>query len=89
MIEKYRIVKGPSGYNVEGFFNYTYRRSFFDRLFKMPKGIYGWHLLDKYGRKWEVYIGIPVVPPAAVFSTKEKALKFIEWQKSIGEIITV
>lgn len=89
MIENYRIVKGPSGYNVEGFFNVTYRRNFWDRLFRMHKGLYGWHLLDLFGRKWEVYMGIPVIPPAAVFKTEAKAREFIDWQKQRGEIIAV
>lgn len=89
MIERYRIVKGPSGYNVEGFFNVTWKRSFFESLFGFPRGIYGWHLLDMYGSKWYVSIHMPIITRAAVFESEEKARAFIAWQKSRGEIITV
>lgn len=85
-LEPYRIVKGPVGYNVEGFFNVTYRRNWFEKLFGMPKGLYGWHLLDETGNRWYICDRVSYWKPA-IYSTLKKAQEFIDWQKSVGAIV--
>lgn len=89
MIEDYRIRVGPAGYNVEGYFNVTFDLSWWDKLIGTEKGVYGWHCLDILGRRWQLYYGMRMITPPAVFSSIEKAQAFIDHQKQIGKVVTV
>jgi hypothetical protein len=85
MIERYRITTVPGGYLVEGYFNVTWKRNWFQVLFRFPKGLYGWHTLDLTGHKYYTD-GYAVFGPA-LFNSEQKAKWFIDWQQNLGKTI--